>query len=217
MGSCGMHHRRSIDTLADVGMARCQRQYPHGAARGSCSRALGAALLAEGSQSCSWPTTTALVAQGVRGDGEHDELRRERQHRRALRRHNLKRGDRACCRGFGRRTGCRPPARSTRTLRRCLAARPRLDGPVRQRAAIPRTSTVGDSEVGEECVRRSLSVCGTGIHATDQVLREVEAGLVRCRRAEDVHADLRAISMSGRVGWLRLCCWRPNGCARCSV
>jgi oligopeptide/dipeptide ABC transporter ATP-binding protein len=82
-----------------------------------------------------------------------------------------------------------------------LAARPRLDGPVRHLAAIPGRPRSA-FEVGEGCAFADrCPYAEPECIATDQVLREVEAGLVRCRRAEDVHADLRAISMeAGSVG-----------------
>jgi oligopeptide/dipeptide ABC transporter ATP-binding protein len=82
-----------------------------------------------------------------------------------------------------------------------LAARPRLDGPVRHLAAIPGRPRSA-FEVGEGCAFADrCPYAEPECIANDQVMRPVEAGLVRCRRAEDVHADLRAISMeAGSVG-----------------
>ena len=100
----------------------------------------------------------------------------------------------------------RTPARSTRTPRRCSRHDPGWTaGPARWRRSQDGHGRRSRSPRGVR-VRRPLSVCANrSASRAEQVLRDVEAGLVRCRRAEDVHADLRAISMEAGCTLAEVC------------
>jgi oligopeptide/dipeptide ABC transporter ATP-binding protein len=75
-----------------------------------------------------------------------------------------------------------------------LAARPRLDATAERLAAIagrPRSAFEAPDgcAFADRCPYREPECT-----AEQQVLRPLGAGLVRCRRAEDIHPELRALS-----------------------
>jgi oligopeptide/dipeptide ABC transporter ATP-binding protein len=207
--------RRAVSTLADVGIedgARRLRQYPHELSGGMLQRVMiGAALLAEPKLLLADEPTTALdVTTQSEVMAILDELRRERGVAVLFITHDLELAASVCDRTCVMYAGEIVEQQSSSVLNASplhpytaalLAARPRLDGPVRQLAAIPGRPRSA-FEVGEGCAFADrCPYAEPECIANDQVLRPVEAGLVRCRRAEDVHADLRAISMeAGSVG-----------------
>ena len=165
-------------TLADVGIedgARRLRQYPHELSGGMLQRVIiGAALLAEPKLLLADEPTTALdVTTQSEVMAILDELRRERGVAVLFITHDLELAASVCDRTCVMYAGEIVEQQSSSVLNASplhpytaalLAARPRLDGPVRRAGGDPRTSTVGVRGRRGVCVRRSLSVCGTGVH-----------------------------------------------------
>ena len=207
--------RRAVSTLADVGIedgARRLRQYPHELSGGMLQRVMiGAALLAEPKLLLADEPTTALdVTTQAEVMAILDELRRERGVAVLFITHDLELAASVCDRTCVMYAGEIVEQQASSALNASplhpyttalLAARSRLDGPVRQLAAIPGRPRSA-FEVSEGCAFADrCAYAEQECIATDQVLRPVAAGLVRCRRAEEVHAKLREISMeAGSLG-----------------
>ena len=207
--------RRAVSTLADVGIEDGQRrlrQYPHELSGGMLQRVMiAAALLAEPKLLLADEPTTALdVTTQAEVMAILDELRRERGVAVLFITHDLELAAAVCDRTCVMYAGDIVEQQSSAALNSSprhpytaalLAARPRLDGPAGQLAAIPGRPRSA-FEVGKGCAFADrCPYSEPACVADDQILRRVEGGLVRCRRADEIHGDLRAISMeAGSVG-----------------
>ena len=207
--------RRAVRTLAEVGIEdgeRRLRQYPHELSGGMLQRVMiAAALLAEPKLLLADEPTTALdVTTQSEVMAILDELRREHGVAVLFITHDLELAAAVCDRTCVMYAGQIVEEQASASLNAgplhpytaaLLAARPRLDGPAGQLPAIPGRPRSA-FEVGEGCAFADrCPYCEPECVATPQALRRLDAGLVRCRRAEDVHGALRATSLeAGSVG-----------------
>jgi oligopeptide/dipeptide ABC transporter ATP-binding protein len=207
--------RRAVCTLAEVGIEdgeRRLRQYPHELSGGMLQRVMiAAALLAEPKLLLADEPTTALdVTTQAEVMAIIDELRREHAVAVLFITHDLELAAAVCDRTCVMYAGQIVEEQASASLNAgplhpytaaLLAARPRLDGPAGQLPAIPGRPRSA-FEVGEGCAFADrCPYCEPECMARPQALRRLESGLVRCRRAEDVHGALRAISLeAGSVG-----------------
>ncbi|HEX5250607.1 MAG TPA: ABC transporter ATP-binding protein [Gaiellales bacterium] len=200
--------RRAVATLAEVGIedgARRLRQFPHELSGGMLQRVMiAAALLSEPQLLLADEPTTALdVTTQSEVMAILDDLRRERGLAMLFITHDLELAGAVCDRTCVMYAGSIVEQQSSAGLNTdplhpytaaLLAARPRLDATADRLAAIagrPRSAFEAPDgcAFADRCPYREPQCT-----AEQQVLRPLGAGLVRCRRAEEVHADLRALS-----------------------
>jgi oligopeptide/dipeptide ABC transporter ATP-binding protein len=200
--------RRAVATLREVGIEdgeRRLRQFPHELSGGLLQRVMiAAALLAEPQLLLADEPTTALdVTTQSEVMAILDELRRERGLAMLFITHDLELAAAVCDRTCVMYAGSIVEQQSSAGLNAdplhpytgaLLAARPRLDAASERLAAIagrPRSAF----EAPEGCsFADRCPYCEPACTAHQQVLRPLGGGLVRCRRAEEVHDDLRALS-----------------------
>jgi oligopeptide/dipeptide ABC transporter ATP-binding protein len=207
--------RRAVATLAEVGIddgERRLRQYPHELSGGMLQRVMiAAALLAEPKLLLADEPTTALdVTTQAEVMAILDDLRRERGVAVLFITHDLELAAAVCDRTCVMYAGEIVERQASSALNAAplhpytaalLAARPRLEGPSGQLPAIPGRPRSA-FEVGEGCAFADrCPYAEPECVAGPQVLRPIEAGQVRCRRAEEIHAALRALSVeAGSLG-----------------
>ncbi|HXD68469.1 MAG TPA: ABC transporter ATP-binding protein [Gaiellales bacterium] len=200
--------RRAVATLAEVGIedgARRLRQFPHELSGGMLQRVMiAAALLSEPQLLLADEPTTALdVTTQSEVMAILDDLRRERGLAMLFITHDLELAGAVCDRTCVMYAGSIVEQQASAGLNAdplhpytaaLLAARPRLDATADRLAAIagrPRSAFEAPEgcAFADRCPYREPQCT-----AERQVLRPLGAGLVRCRRAEEVHAELRALS-----------------------
>jgi peptide/nickel transport system ATP-binding protein len=200
--------RRAVATLAEVGIedgARRLRQYPHELSGGMLQRVMiAAALLSEPQLLLADEPTTALdVTTQSEVMAILDELRRERGLAMLFITHDLELAAAVCDRTCVMYAGSIVEQQSSAGLNTdplhpytaaLVAARPSLDAVTGRLAAIsgrPRSAF----EAPEGCAFADrCPYHEPRCTAEQQVLRPLGGGLVRCRRAEDLHGTLQAIS-----------------------
>jgi oligopeptide/dipeptide ABC transporter ATP-binding protein len=201
--------RRAVHVLAEVGIEdgeRLLRQYPHELSGGMLQRVMiGAALLAEPKLLLAdEPTTSLDVTTQAEVMAILDELRRERGVAVLFITHDLELAAAVCDRTYVIYAGSIVEQQASSTLNvdplhpytaALLAARPRLVGPAGRLTAIPGRPRSA-FEVGEGCAFADrCPYAEPECIASEQVMRQVGAGIVRCRRSEAIHGALQAISM----------------------
>jgi oligopeptide/dipeptide ABC transporter ATP-binding protein len=195
---------RAIRTLDEVGIedgARRLRQYPHELSGGLLQRVMiAAAVLAEPQLLLADEPTTALdVTTQSEVMAILDELRRERGMAMLFITHDLELAAAICDRTCVMYAGSVVEQQSSAGLNAdprhpytaaLLAARPRMDVSGHRLAAIPgRPLSAFEAPPGCAFAARcpySEQPC----LEQEQVLRQLAGSLVRCRRADDIHADL---------------------------
>jgi oligopeptide/dipeptide ABC transporter ATP-binding protein len=200
--------RRAVATLAEVGIedgARRLRQFPHELSGGMLQRVMiAAALLSEPQLLLADEPTTALdVTTQSEVMAILDELRRERGLAMLFITHDLELAAAVCDRTCVMYAGSIVEQQSSAGLNTdplhpytaaLVAARPSLDVVAGRLAAISgRPKSAFEAPEGcafaDRCPYREPQCT-----AEQQVLRPLGGGLVRCRRAEDIHDGLRVIT-----------------------
>jgi oligopeptide/dipeptide ABC transporter ATP-binding protein len=196
--------RRAIQMLTDVGIGdseRCLRQYPHEISGGMLQRVMiAAALLAEPRLILADEPTTALdVTTQSEVIAILDELRRSRGLALLFITHDLELAAAVCDRTAVMYAGSIVETQTSSGLNRdplhpysaaLLAARPSVEVTSHRLTAIPGRplsafEAPGGCAFAERCDYREAACA-----SEPQTLRSYAGGLVRCRRAEDLHGTL---------------------------